>query len=525
VTNTYGSSRPLGYFLKTDIIARFDPSFKLGMMFDYYSHRGVLCGPIIAYDVKRPLMDFKGDFTWGYIRDRGRVDRRGVDILQKPIPYYRYFLEWGHKQSFLDSRRLKLTSSLSYWRDSEVMKDFRPERFLTSQNPDTFEELVYKKENLFITGFTRLQPNNFQSIIKRAPEVTFEVLPTPLLNTAVFHNFKGSCAVVKERGDATTPFPKSYRRLDTYYGLYRSVQLKDFLSIMPVTGLRLTNYTHTRNNTSGFTGDASVGRAQVGFDLVGRAFSVWDYKSETWKIDGIRHIVKPAIQYRYIFAGKSGSGLIPPIDYRVFRSHLEPLDLGVQRNIDTDQQLHKVRFELQNYFQTKSKKYGAKSLAELSFAQDVCLHRRNNEERLSSFFTTGSLTPVDWLKFSASHNYHFKTHAYGLDTTTTITEVDAWAFTLGTTYKVNKDRRITSSSRPRKPINQVSVAWNYKFTERYKFGVAANYDARIGQLLSHSYNLSSMVGNHWAVNYSLQLARRGRYNHEATFLVNIQCVF
>ena len=63
----------------------------------------------------------KGTFRSGYINDHGDKE---TDLLGRPIQEERAFAEWQHQQMIAPN--LSLNAQLNWWKDSEVVRDFRP---------------------------------------------------------------------------------------------------------------------------------------------------------------------------------------------------------------------------------------------------------------------------------------------------------------------------------------------------------------------------------------------------------------
>ena len=75
---------------------------------------------------------------------------------------------------------LTLAAQFNWWKDSEVVRDFRPRAFFPVQEPDSFVEAVYGGENYFVSAFARVQPNRFHRVQERLPELRFDLLPLAL---------------------------------------------------------------------------------------------------------------------------------------------------------------------------------------------------------------------------------------------------------------------------------------------------------------------------------------------------------
>ncbi|OYV02301.1 MAG: hypothetical protein CFE26_22260, partial [Verrucomicrobiales bacterium VVV1] len=122
-------------------------------------------------------------------------------------------------------------------------------------------------------------------------------------------------------------------RADAYYALTRPFTPREWLTVTPTAGTRVTHYA----NTTGATAPGGYTRVlgEVGVDAALRASATYAYKNPQWKIDGLRHLVTPRLSYRYIPQGDLGRRFIPAIDRREpLTSYLRPLGLGDQRSID-----------------------------------------------------------------------------------------------------------------------------------------------------------------------------------------------
>src|SRR5690606_8673441 len=110
-------------------------------------------------------------------------------------------------------------------------------------------------------------------------------------------------------------------RLDAYYAATRSFTPREWLSIAPIAGGRLTHYSRATGGRSDYT--RALG--ELGVDAELRFNGTFDYRNERWDNDGLRHLVTPRVSYRYIPDATKGTRYIPAIDRRVFATYLEPL--------------------------------------------------------------------------------------------------------------------------------------------------------------------------------------------------------
>ncbi|HKB90003.1 MAG TPA: LPS assembly protein LptD, partial [Opitutaceae bacterium] len=339
---------------------------KLGGELGVYTARGIMFGPTGSYILKQGESETTGYFRSGFIHDTGST---GLDILNRPISKSRGYVEWQQRSQITDN--LTFVGQLNYWKDSEVLRDFRARAFYNMQQPDSYLESVYTGKNYFVSLFARLRPNNFEDVQQRMPEVRFDLLPTAI-GEGFYERFNVSGAILREDPLTLDPLTGNYirgsvlrsDRFDAYYALTRPFLPREWLSFTPVVGGRLTYYNQALAGKNNYT--RTLG--EFGFDAALRANGVYNYKNEFWKIDGIRHLLEPKLSYRYTPEAEQGSRYIPQIDRQVFNTNLQPISLGDMRNIDQLQKLNVVRLGLDNTFQTRDSKYGSRDLLTVNFA-------------------------------------------------------------------------------------------------------------------------------------------------------------
>lgn len=485
-----GYNNRLGAYGYLGVRTAFHPYFSLGPELGYYSQRGVLVGPGIDYGITNKNHRILGSFRGGYIRDHGDVD---TDRLNRPISRDRYFSEWRHKHHI--GEQIDITAWVDIWSDSEVTRDFRPRYFDENQFSDTFLEGVYRGENYFISAFMRASPNDFQVVPERLPEIRFD-LPPRQLGAGIYQQTQLSVALLREYD----PLNENVRsdRVDWYYGINRPFYIADWLTFTPKAGARVTHYQRAlegRNNYTRVLGE-------IGADLEANAFAVYDYKNELWGINDIRHVIKPRIEYRFIPKADSGRQFIPQIDRRSFATHLEPIDLGRIRNIDELDEIHTLRYGIDNSFQTRHPEYGSIDLLSLYLANDLRFSRDPEEKLVSNIHAELHFTPVYWFRFDAlSRVSPHEPDLRELNTGLTITDARFWSLRLGTEFL--EDR-----------LEEYTLDYIVRLNEVYRVGAELNYDAIEHRFSRQRYTLSQNLGETWEIQYQVQF-RRGAERESA----------
>jgi LPS-assembly protein len=495
-----GYRRSLGVFAEAGALVPVSRHVHFGGDLGLYSERGIMIGPAARYNSVDDPNRLRGHFRSGYINDHG--DKK-TDLLGRPIPEERAFAEWQHQQMIAPS--LSLNAQLNWWKDSEVVRDFRPRAFFPVQEPDTFVESVYTGENYFISVFARFQPNRFHRVQERLPEVRFDLLPRNL-GHGFYDRFSASAAALREDPVLTDTRLRS-DRLDAFYSIMRPIAYRDWLAFTPLASGRLTHYTN--NEGSGVrAGNYTRVLGEVGADLAVRGSGVFEYKNAQWKIDGIRHLVTPRLSYRYIPKAEKGRAQIPQIDREAFSTYLQPLGLGDARNIDDLHATNTLRLGIDNVFQTRDPVLGSRDLLVFNVANDFRSRRRPGERDVSEIHTEVALMPARWLQVDvyqsfAPQNFTLREFNSGI----TIRDGTAWSVRFGNNFL-------------RRQIQDYSIDGRVRITERFEALTRLHYDARRSRFNEQAYGISQNLGNTWLISYTVSLYSGRR--RESNFGFNVQ---
>ena len=248
-----------------------------------------------------------------------------------------------------------------------MTRDFRDQIYASNRRPQNFVEGVYAGDNFLLSAFGQFNPNDFDLVQERLPELRLDVLPIPILATGAYQ--RGSVAYSRLREDYEDIVPaftetSESDRIDVNYRIERPVALTDWLTWTPLAGARVTHYENQQSeysyngpdlSTTTAVRDANFTRElyEFGFDLEARAHAVYPTLNHTWDIDGLRHTVRPVLRYRYTSA-PDDDGAIAAIDRRAFDSNRPLLDLNEMRHTDQIAEQHLVRLGVENLFQTRA---------------------------------------------------------------------------------------------------------------------------------------------------------------------------
>ncbi|HTO02771.1 MAG TPA: LPS assembly protein LptD, partial [Opitutus sp.] len=479
---TGGYRSTLGVFVEAGVRLPVTEHLRLGGDLGLYSARGLMIGPSGTYSSDEQGAAYQGRFSSGYINDYG--DRQN-DFLGRPVPSDRTFFEWEHQQQV--TANLSLSGELNYWRDSEIIRDFRPRDFFNVQQPDTYLESVYEGRNYLVSLFARFQPNSLHRVQQRLPELRFDLLPTAL-GGGFYERFNASVVALRDNPAGGGPTLRS-DRFDAYYSLARPIKPAEWLTFTPMAGGRLTHYAKLEGPRDSYT--RTLG--EVGFDAEMRISGVYNYKNPRWKIDGLRHLLTPRLSYRYIPEAERGSRYIPTIDRRNFSSYLQPLGLGDTRHIDELHSTNTIRLGFDNTLQTRDPVYGSRDLVVLNVANDFRFDRLPGERDVSEIHTELAIMPARWLELGVYQSFapqDFKLHEF--NTGITIRDGDAW-------------RARFSSNFLRGQLNDYFLEGSRRFNEVFDGIVHLRYDARRQRFNEQSYGVRHNIGNTWRIDYLITL--------------------
>jgi LPS-assembly protein len=512
VTATGGYRSSLGAYALLGLHVPVTPTLRLGGDLGIYTNRGLMAGPSGSYASADDGETYDGFFRSGFIDDNGP---RYTDLLDRPVPRSRGFAEWRHRQQLTD--RLTFTGDISYWSDSEVLRDFRPAEFFPVQQPDSFVESVYAGDNYFISLFARFQPNSWELVQQRLPELRFDLLPLALPGGFV-ERFNASIAALRQDALPLAPLNPGpgpdlrETRFDAFYSLSRPIRPTDYLTFTPVAGGRLTHYTDLAGAAVD-RNDYTRALGEIGFDAELHASGTWNYRNERWKIDGLRHLFTPRISYRYIPEADKGAAYLPPIDRDVpLSSYLAPLDLGDERNLDTLHAANTLRLGLDNVLQTRDAVYGSRDLAFFNIADDLRFDRPPGDPEASEIHTELGVMPAHWLTLGVYESFapqNFKLREF--NTAITLHNGDAWTLQFASNFR-------------RDILEDYLVLGRYRLTEAYEAITFLRYDARLSRFDEQSYGIRQKLGNVWSLDYVVTLYSGQRRESRFGFNVKIDTI-
>jgi len=425
-----GNSGELGVYLQTEWLFPLNNGFYLGGNFDGYTDRGLLYGPAMRYHSENTESGtFTNSYlTSGYINDFGN---KGMDAFGAPVDEDRWFLRGFHQQKF-DVHQF-LQGVLNAQSDTEVLRDFREGDFENNQQPESFLEYIYQDDHWSFSGFLRPNLNRFDfpssafgvdtdpnPIVERLPELRFELYPIELGDSGIYESAWASAGY--QRYELPFAYMKDqtvdYAKFEAYYGLEKPFQLGKAVSGKLIAGGRISHWDGFDQYTLlGF--DAGYGlvmnieeginhtqfTGEVGLDLEANFFRTWELKKPVWKINGIKHVVTPYLNYRwnpvedpFLYSEADG------VDRFAMDTNRPAIDLSTRRDSASLYDQHFVRFGIKNEWFTRHEDFGARELVRFDLSTDYFFNGPVNYD-FSYVYAGLDFKPASWIDLSVDSRW------------------------------------------------------------------------------------------------------------------------
>ena len=233
-------------------------------------------------------------------------------------------------------------------------------------------------------------------------------------------------------------------------------------------------------------------------------------------LDGLRHSLRPILQYRYIPNAEDGKSRIDPIDRYYFDTMPDVLDLGLRRDVDDMYKTNVLRVGLENVFETRSGRYGSREVARINLYQDFNFDSRpyisdhSKKYSYSDFYFFGSVSPAEWItvanytRVNANNGDFAEVNSY-----VELHDGDFWRVAFGNIYLLGD-------------INQYYVRAELRLTENYRLRGRWRYDYKYSRMVEQTYSLWTRVGNSWAVEYRVSFKEGSKRENHLSFGANVR---
>ena len=350
-----------------------------------YEKRGFFISPTLDWESQREGGSLLGSLETGWIQDQG--DEKGTDLrgiqMDESMSYLRFYSINGL------SNRWRFAGQVDWDEDSEVFRDFQRDRFQSEQWNEHFGELSYESENWSISTLTRWQANEHEAMTEQTPNLRFDLAPTPFGGTNLYNTLAIEFGGFRKKDDTGAMIGRA-KKLDLGYQLQRPFILKKGLTYTPILSYRLLDYSLDGP-------DAMTSWGEWGNDIHYLLHGDYDLRNETWKINGIRHLLDFSISHRRVTRLDSErSSLIPLIDAPLVDLNLGPVDLLDKLESDGIEPHEVLRIGWGNYLFTEEGGSNRELLG-VHFFQDLWVDNESGNDQSRNFHAGLEVHPASWI--------------------------------------------------------------------------------------------------------------------------------
>jgi hypothetical protein len=499
-----GHTSKLGGYFQSEMTYNVYEDLHLGGLFNIYTKRGVLMGPVLKIDSEGESMTSRVKLRTGYIADRGE---RGEDMDGIPIGKKRWLIDGKQIHHF--GPNIDILSDFLWASDGKIGEDFHLDWAEDSDVRDSFGELDYRGENDLWTIFTRVKMNHYQDFSQQIPSLRFERFPREIGDSGFYHfgyidftrqRFTQEHSMIPEQREEI-----EQNRIDGYWGINRPTELANGIHFTPLAGGRWTRYCGECNRFLG----------ELGLDWEANFYAHYPQSVPWLKAKEWKHIVRPIVQYRY--QPKLGKERSHGTIETKKKDHFLPiLDLSEMRNVDDLEEQSILRLGLENDYFAKGENGKIRKIATFDVYQDLRFKRSANAEHgqertFSDLYLLSELNPRRWLNLRLYGRLNWE--HFSLEETNTeinFSSGDLWE--LGFRAKVLKHR-----------VAQFGIHFCFHFDAISQLNFETQIDGRNGKFLAMEIAYGTRWCGVWDVNFFCKIknhsSRESRF--QPGFLINL----
>jgi LPS-assembly protein len=512
-----GHDSSLGYFIQSQWPPYAFQHHHFRAILDAYSRRGYGYGAHFSSEKFNSDLPYRLHLQGYYIADRGH---REDDFFQNPIARRRARTQFSYQQQFLEHFHVK--SHIHWWSDSEIFSDFYDHDYRRDPFPDHFVEFKHRQNSILSTAFVRVPLHRFQSSTQRLPSLRCEYFPKTIGESSLYQ--QGFIDFTHlHREDRGEIFLKSHeknslhaRRIEVAYQISRPFSWDHFLCWTPILGFRGTSYSSLSLPQKSF--HRALG--QIGFDLDGHIYRSMSYENAFWEIHGLRHVVHPILQYRWIPSAEKHWDKIPALDDFTQDTHLPIIDLLERRDAERLYRSHVLRIGCENFLQTAGGiLYLARDLMQFHIYQDIYPQRPiplslPDDSKLSSHHLSHThvhfqINPAEFLQLQMGLRINpVAKNLEEWNTSCRILSGDLWQVQVGNRYRRHSTREYT-------------IEFSGKLNAVTQWEIFAKWDAHFRRIEEHHYSLTRQVSQTW--NVEARLSFHHRHSRKQRSIFSISC--
>ena len=442
------------------------------MHLDLRQRRGIGVGPQVAWDLGRYG---EVELDSYYIHD----ENPQLSSPVAPPDADRHRVKFVYQAEIRTNFNAKVV--VRHQGDPFILRDFFEWEYRRNTQPSSFAEVEYLWDNYSLNVLAMPRVNDFFERIERLPEIRFTGLRKKLGETPWFLESETSAGYLKHEfaNNATAPFAAT--RVDTYHQAIMPKTFNNWLTVTPRVGGRYTYYSETEGAL--VLNDAQRWVFNTGAEVSTKLTRTWNNTDlKLFKSRGIRHIMRPTVNYVYVPSPNKRPIDLPQFDTTIPTFRLLPLDYPDFNSIDAVDSENTLRFGLRNNVQTK-RDGQVDTLFNWNLFTDWRLRRRPNQDTFADLFSDLDFRPREWAGFTSSTRYDLDAGVFSLaDHRVVLSPYRDWNLSLGHRY-VRRGPLLGVGH------NLFLANYYYRLNENYGFNMRHTFEGRDGVMEEQSYSV------------------------------------
>ncbi|MBX7206770.1 MAG: hypothetical protein K1X78_00545 [Verrucomicrobiaceae bacterium] len=335
--------------------------------FDLRSARGVAGGAeYISLRHKDNEENF-GTLQWYVASDSDGQATTGAGSRSTVVDSTRYRVNFQHRIYLPGPEESTwfMDFDLNKMSDIHFYEDYFLDEFRRNREPDNQISLIHTDPKYVATLMGKFQINDFYRTETRLPELSVDFIRHQLGNSNFFYQGTTSAGILREKysTEEEAKFKSSldnlkasvdepgFTRFHSYHEFLYPKTFGGWLNVVPRIGGGLTYYGDVQGGKDG-QGDELKGIFHAGLDVSFKATKTWDdVQNETMGLDGLRHVIRPYLNYSYLNANDPEG--LPSIDRLSPTTRARTIDVPLFTAIDDLRSWNIARVGVQQLFQTR----------------------------------------------------------------------------------------------------------------------------------------------------------------------------
>ncbi len=388
---------------------------------------------------------------------------------------------------------LFIKSQVRYQSDADVTQEFFQNLYQRNPQPSTYFDIEKLWPNLSLDTYVQPRINNFLETVQRLPEVKLTAYPQQIGRLPVYYQSESSVGYLEQlyawqNGGQAPGY--SAARADTWHQFTLPQTLFGWLNFEPRAGGRYSYYTES----GGAANTAAQSRwvFNTGMEVNFKASRTWPgIRNGLLDLDGLRHIMKPWVNYAYVPNPSVPSTSLPQFDHLMPSLYPLLFEFPAYNAIDQIGAQNVIRLGLDNRLLTH-REGSVANLFNWSLYADCLPNPQPTQNTFPDVFSEIGFQPRSWLSVEALSRYNPALGRMDLASQTlTITPNSTWSF--GATYYYLRNNYtynpITNPTAWGNGGNIVSGTIYYRFNQNWGFRVQEYYDINTATLANQSYSV------------------------------------